>query len=207
MKNRAKLISVGALIFMTICETACLQKRYPVSSQMTNGSITKDIQFWAHQLEEHAEYLSYMVPDNKKLTQGGVDLKQKFHNFIATTKNISAFNDAQLREYKKLLAALNSYQKSILLAVTIKPGYKAAPSLIKHMQEELTYHSDNLKGKTRTKKEEKEFWTNHDKEVVQLKETLKKVSAQEKEIFDTIMKLGMEKHEQREDRYAESQMK
>lgn len=158
-----------------------------------SSSLTNDIKFWTNRFAEHLEYLKASGVGNNNWNDKLLQETKEFNKQVESGKPVN------LSDYNKYLSDLKRYKEEVLsLAKSV-----ALYDLVKHMLEELKYHTENVNGKKRTAKEESNFWHMHDKEVNQLK-ALKSKKAQE--LVSALEKLGIKQHEQHEDDYAAKRM-
>ena len=169
--------------------------------------LDKEIPFWAARFADHTEYLSVLSTD-ANLKKRALNLHNKFNDFVQNTSYFNHLSGALINDYKKLLDELNDLQNDMVTFVK-KGSYKVAGALLNHMKEEFNRHDAIVNLNVPSLEQEKQFWSNHDKEVDELEDALKnqKLSKQEKAVFDKLVAMGLKAHETKEDKYAASLQK
>lgn len=161
-------------------------------------NLKSEINFWLGQFKEHLIYLKQGLGDsktNKDLSINVNDFKKELGKGSLTKR----FFD----NYKKFLNDIEKYSEE---AVEKSKNNKVLHPLSKHILDETRYHKENVNGTKRTAAQESKFWAKHDNEVATLKAKKMVVNDEEKKLLTKLEQLGINQHENREDRYAKGRL-
>lgn len=169
------------------------------SSKIETRSLKSEINFWLDRFKDHLIYLKQGLGDSNV----NKDLMQRVNNFKKQISGNEAVSKSFLNKYNQFLNELEKYNQS---AVEKSKNNKVLHPLAKHTLEETQYHKQNVNGKERSYAEEVKFWTKHDKDVATLKSLKLTATAEEKKLLTKLEQLGINQHENKEDRYAKARM-
>lgn len=147
-----------AILLLTGVAINCPATTYAVAQPKIAASIVDDINFWAVQLLEHAEFASEFTNDST-LKSEGLALAAKFKNL----KNISNLDLNLVPTFLELAKEIKEYQARVRTYLKKRkneyPGKALSLDLLDHMDLETDYAVKKAEGKKLSKNEEVAFWS------------------------------------------------
>lgn len=155
MNHFVKYIAILLLINVAV---NCPATTYAVAQPKIAASVVDDINFWAGQMVEHAEFASDFTND-AELKKEGLALAAKFKN-LPSIKNPDAQLIAHFLELSKEIKAYQARVRTYLKKRKNEyPNKALSLDLLDHMDLETDYAVKKAEGKKLSKNEEVAFWS------------------------------------------------
>lgn len=163
--------------------------------------LRSDIQVWGLvQIPEHLDIIgSSIIPGSVAFKLKGKELKLQL-KALANELVHDGITPHRLKEYNQLLKKIRAYIKEA--EINARPN-RVIHALLGHMIEENDNHQYVTRGKSRTVEQEKKLRAHHLKEVEALEKLAKTGSKKDKAYLAALQKLGIKRHEHREDVFAQ----
>lgn len=127
-----------------------------IAAQEPINSVKAEVNFWAGQYVEHAEFAAGFTQD-PLLKNEGMELKQQVLTFKKALQNNPDFQ----AQFQKLSQNMKEYQDKVMAYVKKQPKSKIKDiqlDLLDHMNLETEYASKKSTGKHMSKEDEANFW-------------------------------------------------